>query len=152
MGARGPLPNVRALPGVTLPPSKQPRSRPVSFDPKAPKPPENLCREAKAEWGRVVKELDSKGLLATIDRAVLTIYCDAWATHYRARVQLAKEPLTVLSGSDRRPAKNPLWQIYRESGVLVAALAKELFASPNARLRAQLPEDADGEEEEGILD
>lgn len=45
-----------------------------------PKPPASLCRESKAEWNRIVKVLKSKGVLSQLDRAGMTIMCQAWAT------------------------------------------------------------------------
>jgi P27 family predicted phage terminase small subunit len=151
-GSRGPLSNVRSLPGVEQPPSKQPKGKPLRFDPKAPTPPGNLCAEAKAEWKRVVPQLDAKGLLATVDRGVLSDYCDVHAKLYRLRAQLDDEDLTPEKRADNGPAKNPAWQMYREATTLKLALAKELLLTPSARLRAQLPEADDAEEGSGILD
>lgn len=45
----------------------------------APNVPTNLSREAKAEWLRIVPELDQLGLLTVVDRAALTHYCEAHA-------------------------------------------------------------------------
>lgn len=151
MGQRGPVANVTPLPGVDLPPSKQPKPR-LKLDPAAPNPPTNLSREAKAEWNRIVPELDAKGLLAKVDRGVLSAYCDAWAQWNRARKELDAGELVVESGSDRRLAKNPAWQIYAQAGALVAKFATELFITPNARLRAQLPEADDEPTGQDILD
>lgn len=151
MGARGPVASVTTLPGVDLPPSKKPKPR-LILEPAAPAPPTTLSKEAKAEWKRIVPELDAKGLLAKVDRGVLSAYCDAWAQWNRARLELDEGELTVLSGHDLRPAKNPAWQIYAQAGALVAKFATELFITPNARLRAQLPEADDAEEGSGILD
>ena len=41
--------------------------------------PRDLSPEAKAEWRRVVPEIEAMGLLATVDRAILIRYCTAWA-------------------------------------------------------------------------
>lgn len=151
MGQRGPVASVTTLPGVDLPPSKQPRPR-LKLEPAAPNPPTNLSREAKAEWNRIVPELDAKGLLSKVDRGVLSAYCDAWAQWNRARKELDQGAMVILSGSDRRPAKNPAWQIYAQASVLIAQLGKELFITPNARLRAQLPEADDEPTGQDVLD
>lgn len=130
----------------------RPTPKRVTLDPEAPNPPESLCAEAKAEWRRIVPPLNEKGLLAKVDRAVLTIYCDAWAKQQQARRLLDDEGLTHL-GDKGGMTKHPAWMIYAQAGTLVAQLAKELFASPNARLRSQLPEAPDAATEgEGILD
>ena len=52
----------------------EPKPRPVN-----PTQPDWLLREAKAEWRRVVPELERMGLLTTVDRAALATYCQAWA-------------------------------------------------------------------------
>lgn len=100
----------------------------------------------------MVGELDGLGLLAKIDRAVLATYCDAWAKHEQARELLDREGLTA-RGQKGEPIKHPAWMIYTQSATLIAQLSKELFASPNARLRSALPEAPDVQEEgDGILD
>lgn len=113
--------------------------------------PADLCPEAKAEWKRIVPDLDGKGLLAKVDRGVLVTYCDAVAKQKQARKLLDTEGLTH-TGDKGVVTKHPAWMIYTQSGTLIAQLAKELFASPNARLRSQLPEAPDAEDDEGILD
>jgi P27 family predicted phage terminase small subunit len=45
----------------------------------APGCPEWLSREAKAEWRRVVPELEAYGQIAKVDRGMLSAYCEAWA-------------------------------------------------------------------------
>jgi P27 family predicted phage terminase small subunit len=138
MGATGPLPmpdNVRELHGTT---TRTPEPRPQA-DPGVPPMPADLDAEAKAEWKRVTPELVRLGLLGrTLDRAVLTAYCDAWSKFCRARAPLAKTLTHTDKNGDVR--KHPGWQIYREASVLVTSLAKELGLSPNARGRMRAPE------------
>ena len=152
MGARGPAPmpdNVRALNGN---PGNKPDPVRVKAKPGAPNPPGWLNAEARAEWRRVVPELDRLGVLAKIDRAVLAAYCSAWSRSVETQRNLDEDGVTYVDAhGDER--KNPNWQIWRESVTTFAALAKELFVSPAARLRTVLPEAPDGSEDEsGILD
>ena len=49
-----------------------------------------LSPEAKREWNRVVAELDAIGLLATVDRALLTAYCECWGQYVDAVKALRK--------------------------------------------------------------
>jgi P27 family predicted phage terminase small subunit len=136
--------NLRGNPGKrTSPPTVKARPAP-------PSPPTWLDREAKAEWKRIVPELDRLGILARVDRAVLAAYCDVWSKWVEARNELA-HGLVVEYRSDRGPTKNPAWQIYRDAANQLVALAKELGTSPNARLRMTLPEE-DDDEGDDILD
>jgi P27 family predicted phage terminase small subunit len=50
-----------------------------------PSCPRWLSKEAKAEWSRVVPELDRLGLLTLVDRAALSGYCESWAEYREAR-------------------------------------------------------------------
>jgi P27 family predicted phage terminase small subunit len=76
-----------------------PGKRPINKDlpkPKvgAPSCPTWLRREAKAEWKRVAPLLAELGLLSKLDRAVLSVYCDAWADVYECEKTLRKEGRT----------------------------------------------------------
>lgn len=151
MGARGPVPqpdNVRALrgnPGGHAAPSR------VTAAPSVPDAPSWLDTEAAAEWERVVPDLDALGVLARVDRATLATYCSAWGKFVAAEQLLQGDDLVAERRAGNGPAKNPAWQIWREAATTVAALAKELFLTPNARLRSVRPEAADDQEDD-ILD
>lgn len=45
---------------------------------KIPSCPGHLCKESKKEWRRVVKILDSIGLMTELDRSTLAEYCEAY--------------------------------------------------------------------------
>lgn len=154
MGRRGPIAmadNVRALRGThpERAESKQAVSK-VRLPPGVPQAPDDLGDEAKAEWARIVPTLDAKGLLAIVDRGVIASYCRAWAHACQAE-ELLGHGLTATdkNGEER---KSPAWQIWREATSLAAALAKELLLTPNARLRATMPEAGDGDKAEDLLD
>ncbi|MFC8171198.1 phage terminase small subunit P27 family [Streptomyces sp. NPDC057325] len=151
MGARGPIPqpdNVRALRGN---PGGRPAPSRVTAQPSAPAAPSWLDKEAKAEWRRVVPELDALGVLARLDRATLSTYCAAWSKFVAAERLLQGDDLVAERRAGNGPAKNPAWQIWREAATTVAALARELFLTPSARLRSVKPEAADDQEDD-ILD
>ena len=150
MGQRGPIASVSRLPGTER--TDRPVPKRVTLNPEAPTPPADLCVEAKAEWKRIVPDLDAKGLLSKVDRGMLVTYCDAVAKQKQARNLLDEEGL-MAKGQKGEPIKHPAWMIYTQAGTQIAQLAKELFASPNARLRSQLPEAPDAETEgSDILD
>jgi len=58
-----------------------------------PEAPAWLDREAKAEWRRVAPHLFKAGLLAKIDRAALTAYCQSWSRWVAAEKKLAESSL-----------------------------------------------------------
>lgn len=154
MGRRGPVgqpENVRFLKGN---PGHRPPPRRLKLAPRAPKPPTWLDREAKAEWARVVPALDRMGVLAEVDRAILATYCVAWSTMVDAHRKLRAEGLVATKRYG--PVKHPLWQVWREAATQVRDLAKELYLTPTARLRSEIPEgDAGGSssgEDDDILD
>lgn len=152
MGERGPVPapdSVRARRGN---PGNRAAPERVKATPGAPNPPTWLDREAMAEWRRVVPDLDRMGVLAKLDRAVLAAYCAAWSKFVRAEKILNDEELVAERRAGNGPAKHPAWQVWREAGTLVATLAKEIFSSPNARLRAIRPEGEGDDEGTDILD
>lgn len=153
MGARGPLPvpdNLRLLRGKA--PSKAPATVAKRIPPGRPSAPPWLDAEALAEWKRVVPDLDKLGVLAKVDRATVANYCTAVSIAMQAQAHLAADGLIRAPRADNPPGKSPAWQVFREAATLAAALAKELLLTPNARLRATMPEAKDAEEGEGILD
>lgn len=65
--------------------------------PLAPRCPSWLSRRAKAEWRRVAPELETLGLLTTLDMAALASYCQAWARVEQCTRVLDREGLTYES-------------------------------------------------------
>ncbi|MCX4686774.1 phage terminase small subunit P27 family [Kitasatospora purpeofusca] len=148
MGERGPVPvpdNQRAARGM------EPAPQRLTATPGVPQAPAWLAEEARAEWARIVPELDRLGVLAHLDRAVLSTYCSAWAKFVAAEQLLQDDELVAERRAGNGPAKHPAWQIWRESATTVAALAKELLITPTARLRTVKPEGDDAGEDD-ILD
>jgi phage terminase small subunit len=82
MGSRGPqkLPaNVHYLRGNAS--KLSPSDLQDDFNPEVeiPNCPRHLWTEAKKEWKRVSAELEQYGLISKLDRAALSLYCQAWA-------------------------------------------------------------------------
>ena len=140
MGQRGPVPapdNVRTLRGMK--PLKTPdgkKARRIVLAPKSPAAPRGLGAMAMAEWRRVTKELERAGVLAEVDRGVLTAYVTAWQHMMEAEAILRKEGVVIQSKrGDTGPVKNPAWQIYREANRTMLAAATQLYITPVSRLR-----------------
>lgn len=79
MGERGPAPKPTALRVLEGNRAKRPLRREPKPRLGAPECPKELQGEARAEWQRVVPDLDQIGLLARADRAILISYCQTWS-------------------------------------------------------------------------
>ena len=148
MGVRGPVPapeNVRELRGMKK--RKTPDGRParaIVLAPKSPSPPAGLSRAAGAEWRRVSRELARAGVLAEVDRGVLTAYVTAWAHMMEAEAILRRDGVTLISSRDKAPVRHPAWQVYREANRTMLAAAVQLYITPVARLRIPVAAGAAG--------
>lgn len=116
--------------------------RPIKKDepkppPAAPTPPSWLGREAKAEWRRVVPELDRLGMISLIDRAALVAYCETWET-YVAAVRAARKDGVLVQG-ERGMVKNPAQQIARDAGAALRSWCEQFGFTPSARGRMSVP-------------
>lgn len=153
MGQRGPVAapdNVRELRGM-----KPLRGRDgkkvvrIVLAPKAPAAPAGLSPAAAAEWRRVTKELARAGVLAEVDRGVLTAYVTAWA-HMMEAEKLLRDGVVIESKrGDTGPVKNPAWQIYREANRTMLAAAVQLYITPVSRLRIPVAPGAAGIGDDG---
>lgn len=159
-GARGPLSmpdnvtEIRGNLGHRPPPPPTASKRFVSA---VPNPPTNLSAEAKAEWKRIMPELSRTKVVATGDRALLTTYCETWAsTRYLAKTKhrmveafaQLTDPMEILMAGER---------IAKVEGAINAKLRlmlpmwQQLLLTPMARLRTPAPKD-DGTETREDLD
>jgi P27 family predicted phage terminase small subunit len=100
-----------------------------------PPMPRTLPEEAKAEWKRVVPELEDIGLLASVDRGVLIRYCTAWAD-WCELAGLLQQSGKLIRGQKGNLVRNPLWLMKRDCEQTIAELARQLGLTPSARLRA----------------
>jgi P27 family predicted phage terminase small subunit len=68
--------------------------------------PKTLKGEARAEWKRVTKELDSIKVLTLIDRPSLMQYCEMWAQQKKCQAIVEKEGqfFTTEAGIVEHPA------------------------------------------------
>lgn len=105
----------------------------VKIKSEVPTPPAMLSREAKAEWKRVVKELDALGLIAKIDRAALTILCNAWSDYVDARSNL-KTPKDRIYENDKGEIKaHPFVKIMNDAQTNWHRMCKEFGMAPASR-------------------
>jgi len=106
-------PGKRRLPAEREEP--QPR-----IDASLPEPPDHLDEIAKAEWRRIVPELNAAGLMTVIDRAAVAAYCAQYG-----RWVVAEEKLKLLE--TRWLAKTPNGAVQQVPWLSIANRALELM-------------------------
>ena len=140
MGDRGPLPVPHAR-------RRNPRRTTGKVATVArPGMPRILSPEAKAEWRRVVPELEEMGVLVTVDRAVLIRYRTAWADWIELQELLSKSG-KLIRGQKGNLVRNPLLLIRRDVEATLSDLGRQLGLSPSARLRADIAHERPTSEE-----
>ncbi|MEM7131188.1 MAG: phage terminase small subunit P27 family [Chloroflexota bacterium] len=127
---------------------------------KIPSAPKILQGEARKEWRRISKELHALGLLTDIDRAALTMYCQAWGRWMQAEEALAetfenddgeirlKNPLVATT--DRGYEHTSAWlQVSTQAYKQMKQLLTEFGMTPSARsrIRVEMPKEEDDYEQ-----
>lgn len=91
MAVTGRKPKPTALKILEGNPGKRPlNDKEPKPDSKAPRCPSWLEEEAKREWKRMSKTLETIGVLTKIDKAAFAGYCQAYATWKEAEEVLSK--------------------------------------------------------------
>ncbi len=98
-GSRGPLPKPNVLKLLANNPGKRPLNLADGVNPRVeiPAAPKQLSQEARKEWKRITPLLEELGLISGLDRAALTLYCQAFGrlieleTAFNGRVNLIME-------------------------------------------------------------
>jgi P27 family predicted phage terminase small subunit len=137
MAVRGakPLPtNVKELHG-TLRKHRTNKHEPKS-KPGIPGCPKELSPKANVEWKRMSKQLFKMGLLTTIDRAALSLYCEAYARWIDAIQQIQKHGV-VLKSPNGFPIQSPYLAIANKAADQVRLLVAEFGMSPASRTRVK---------------
>jgi len=112
----------------------------------APECPPHLDGEAKKEWDRIVKDLDELGMISSLDRAGLTIYCTAWARLVSTAKTLAEER-PIISAPSGRLEKNPNFSIFDAAVKHLQGAMAEFGLSPSARTRIHIDKASTDEDE-----
>lgn len=113
----------------------------------APSMPSWLPAEAKAEWKRVVAELQRLELLKPVDRAALTAYCLAWDRLFNAQ-KVIKEKGPTYQDAFGNPRKRPEVLIAEAASKELRAWAGEFGLTPSAEQRVGKLGAGDGEEDD----
>lgn len=103
--------------------------------------PSWLSYQAKAEWKRVVPELERLGLITIVDRAALTGYCEAYARYVKA-AKAIQDSFTydyIDQSFKTKRARKPEVDICRDSLNQVKAFCIEFGLTPSSRGRMSVP-------------
>lgn len=138
---RGRKPKPPILHIVNGNPSKKPASelrdgvQPVI---EVPPPPPHLAGEALAEWHRITAELAQLGLVTAIDRAALTMYCEAWGEFAHAQQRIAElEGELIVTHRNGFQGPSPWLAIRDKAAEKCRKLLVEFGMSPSSRSRVK---------------
>jgi P27 family predicted phage terminase small subunit len=120
---------------------------PPPFKRHAAAPPTWLCREAAAEWRRVVPGLERLEVLKPEDRAALTVYCETWARFVAAVRQYRAEGMVVTNPDSGRQHQHPAVSIATAAASQLRAFAAEFGLTPAAEHRLNAANLAAGDDE-----
>lgn len=104
------------------------------FDGVAECPP-HLSAEARCEWRRVSSELEANGLLTSVDRAALAVYCASWARWVEAEERLAEEGMVLVAAKSGYAMPSPYIAISNSALDAVRKFASEFGMTPSSRSR-----------------
>lgn len=110
--------------------------------------PRHLPKEARAEWRRIVPQLEEIGTLASVDRSVLIRHCRAWSDWWEIDAKLQATGLLV-NGRHSGLVRNPLWLMRSDIEKTLSDLGKQLGLTPSARLRQGVEHEQPEQEERG---
>ncbi len=111
-----------------------------------PECPDWLDEEAKAEWQRIVPELQLMGMLSRADRPALAAYCTAWSRWKNAEEQVRKFGAIVKSPEKGFPMKSPYLSIAEQSLETMRKLMVEFGLTPSSRSRIRIGPDASNQD------
>lgn len=113
-----------------------------------PTAPEFLPDEARAEWERVVPELERLQLLKPVDRAALTAYVLTWQRLVDAQQIIAVEGMTAHDDKTGKVQRHPALVTIEAASKELRAWAAEFGLTPSAEARVSKGGANDGAEED----
>lgn len=140
MRGRKPLPtNIIDMRGGTKHTHRPPRDGEPKPPSTIPKCPRHLDREARAEWRRMAKELEPLGILATIDKAVFAVYCEAFSTWAQASRKIQEMGMVRIT-KNGFAEQNPYFPIANKAKEQMMKALVELGMTPSSRSRVKTTE------------
>lgn len=107
---------------------------PPKFDRVTPTPPRWLPKEARAEWERIVPDLERLGILKRIDAAALTAYCMTWQRFVEASQIIEVEGMSCTDRAGK-VTRNPALVTVETASRELRAWAGEFGLTPSAETR-----------------
>lgn len=101
-----------------------------------PSAPDYLGELGRAEWSRMVEDLQAAGVLSRVDASALGLYCAAYQRWREAEEAVARTGLTAstLTGAEK---VSPYVQIANKALETMARLLLEFGATPASRSRVK---------------
>jgi P27 family predicted phage terminase small subunit len=113
--------------------------------------PDHLDEDARAEWDRLLPQLERMGVISQTDSAVLALYCVAFSRWLSSRAELLRHGLVIETDLGGTKA-NPAAAIVAKCEDQMARLLAELGCTPSSRGRLdRLKADAQPDEFEELL-
>lgn len=128
-------------------PGRDSGGRPVkptpSFVRLPPEPPDWLSPVARAEWDRVLPELQRLQLTKPLDAAALTAYCLCWARLVEAQRLIDAEGVLGTSAQGRH--RHPAVAVVEAAAKELRTWCQEFGLTPSAESRLTAPEAQGGD-------
>jgi len=97
-----------------------------------------LLPEAKREWSRIVPELDRLGLLAKIDRAMLSMWCQCWGLYVEAVKDIDENGISYMTDKGNE-VQRPSVGVMNKMIEKMTSLSARFGMTPSDRSRISVP-------------
>ena len=101
-----------------------------------PRPPEHLSDDEKAKWKLTVKELYPLGLITTIDKDALAMYCVIFVRWLKAE-KMVREKGEIIKTAAGNIIQNPYLSIANRALDQLNKLGAEFGMTPSSRSRVK---------------
>lgn len=101
-----------------------------------PKPPEHLSDAEKEKWKSVVRELHPLGLVTTIDKDALAMYCTIYVRWVKAE-RMVREKGEIIKTAAGNIIQNPYLSIANRALDQLNKLGAEFGMTPSSRSRVK---------------
>lgn len=110
-----------------------------------PRPPQHLSEEEKEKWKLIVRELHPLGLITSIDKDALAMYCVIYARWIKAE-KFVREKGEIIKTAAGNIIQNPYLSIANRALDQLNKLGTEFGMTPSSRTRVKV-DAADPEQE-----